>query len=274
MIRAAPRRSLANLAAILLSAALAAAACDAPQASARPSPTRTPEPTPAKTTYDLSTDVWYEGLVVHVGQAIAILDARGGTIDVTMTIENPNAESSTLDAAIGLIVAGQRIEPTRDSQVPSIPAKESRLALVSFELQAIGSVEDGVLEIGADPEHVARVPFTEAGGSAVTLQPIEITTEGRGSAGDLRVQLRGGILRWDLPDWSLELPATTQALTLTYDATYTGSFSGGFPFTSENIALRLPNGEVVETRRDGRSQSIELIGAGKTKKNLISRFEI
>ena len=56
--------------------------------------------------------------------------------------------------------------------------------------------------------------------------------------------------------------------------TYAGDFAGGFAFTGENVALRLPDGTVVSPRRDGHSQSVELIGARKTKKNLFSRFEI
>jgi hypothetical protein len=40
------------------------------------------------------------------------------------------------------------------------------------------------------------------------------------------------------------------------------------------VALRLPNGKVVDSRPDGHSQSVELIGAGKTKRGLMSRFEI
>ena len=50
------------------------------------------------------------------------------------------------------------------------------------------------------------------------------------------------MLRWDLPDWSQELDASLEALTLTYDVTYTGDFAGGFAFTGDNVALRLPDG--------------------------------
>ena len=82
------------------------------------------------------------------------------------------------------------------------------------------------------------------------------------------------MLRWDLPDWSQELDAELAALTLTYDVTYPGDFAGGFAFTGDNVALRLPDGTIVEPRRDGHSQSVELIGARKTKKDLFSRFEI
>jgi hypothetical protein len=56
--------------------------------------------------------------------------------------------------------------------------------------------------------------------------------------------------------------------------TNNGTFTGGYAFTGGNVALRLPDGTVVETRRDGHSQSIELIGAHQTKRGLSSRFEI
>lgn len=261
-------------AALAVALLLAVAACDAPAPSAAPTPTRGPDATPTLTTYELATNVWYEGLILHFGQATALLDARGGTVDVNLTLENPTPDPSSLDAAISLVVGGVRVTPTRDSQVPTTPGGESRLALLRFELQEIGSADDAVLEVGAAPEHVAKVPFTPAAGSPVVFQPIELELKGSGTAGDLRLTLRRAVIRWDLPDWSEELRAGVRVITITYDATYTGSFSGGFPFTGENVALRLPNGDVVESRRDGHSQSIELIAAKKTKKNLSSRFEI
>jgi hypothetical protein len=254
--------------------ALAVGACDAPAPTVAPTPTRAPEATPVTTTYELATDVWYEGLVLHVGQATTVLDARGGTIEVYATIENPEPEPSSLDAAITLAVGGTRVEPTRDSQVPTIPGGESRLALFTFELQEIASAADAVLEIGAAPLHVAKVPFTAAAGEPVVFRPIDVELGGSGAAGELRLALKRAVVRWDLPDWSEQLPAETRAITVTYDATYTGSFSGGFAFTGENVALRLPGGDVVEARRDGHSQSVELIGARKTKAGLFSRFEI
>jgi hypothetical protein len=250
------------------------AACDAPAQSVAPTPTRAPDATPIDFTYELGTDVWYEGLVLHVARARTILSPAGGTVDVFMTIENPGQDPSALDAGFSLVVGATRLEPTRDSQVPSIPGGESRLALVSFELQEIASAADAVLEIGAAPNHVGKVPFSDPAGQAVRFQPIDLELKGNGTAGDLKLTLRRGVVRWDLPDWSEELPATLRVLTVTYDATYSGSFSGGYPFTGENVALRLPNGDIVESREDGHSQSIELIGSRKTKKNLISRFEI
>lgn len=260
---------------ILVALAVAlAAACETPSVSVAPTPTRAPDPTPNQTAYQLGTDVWYEGLILHMDLATAVLDPRGGTVDIAFRIENPGTEASELDARMTLIVAGNRIEPTRESRIPGTPAGETTLALLTFELQAIASADDGVLEIGAEEDHKARVPFGPDGGEARTLEPLELEVEGSASASDLRITLRGGVLRWDLPDWSQELTEDLQALTLTYDVTYAGSFSGGVAFTGDNVALRLPNGDVVEHRPDGHSQSIEPIGSKKTKKGLFSRFEI
>lgn len=254
--------------------AIAAGACDAPVATVAPTPTRAPDPTPGTTRYQLGTDVWYEGLVLHMDLATATLDSRGGTVDVAFRIENPGADESDLDARMTLVVAGTRIEPTRESRIPTAEPGKTAPALLSFELQAIGSADDGVLEIGADPDHVARVPFGPAGGSAVTFEPVSLALKGSAAAGDLRIALRRGLVRWDLPDWSQEMTADLRVLTLTYDVTYDGTFAGGFAFTGDNVALRLPDGTRVEPRPDGHSQSIELVGSRKTKKSLFSRFEI
>jgi hypothetical protein len=268
------RRRRFRAGALLLVAGVFAACDSAPPASVAPTPTRAPLPTPKTTAYQLGTDVWYEGLVLHMDLATAVLDSRGGTVDIAFRIENSGAEPSDLGARMTLVVAGNRIAPTRESHVPTTPAGETALALLSFELQEIVSAEDGVLEIGSDPDHIAKVPFGPKGGKAVTLEPVQLKPTGTGTAGSLRVALRSGVIRWDLPDWSQELTEDLRALTLTYDATFTGTFAGGLAFTGDNVALRLPNGKVVDSRPDGHSQSVELIGAGKTKRGLMSRFEI
>lgn len=268
-------RSLTIAVISVVAAAVGLVACDAPAPSvAAPTPTRVPEPTIVEKTYQIDTDVWYEGLVLHMDLATARLDARGGTIDIAFRIENPTAEASELDARMLLIIAGNRVEPTSESHIPSTPAGETTLALLTFELQEIASADDAVLEIGADPYHVARVPFGPEGGEAVTYQPIDVRLTGTTAAGDLRIVLRRGLLRWDLPDWSEQLAADLRVLTLTYDATYTGGFTGGLAFTGDNVSLRLPDGTVVQARRDGHSQSVELIEPGATKRSLFSRFEI
>jgi len=262
---------------LLLVVALAAATlagCDPGEPSAAPTSTRVPEPTPVTTRYELGTTVWYEGLVLHFDRATAILDDRGGPVDVSVRVQNDGPDPVDLGAPIVLIVEGRPVEPTRESRVATVPAGGQVGAVMTYELQGVTSVDDAVVQVGLDPQHLARVPLTAAGGEPVVFQPVDFDLAGTGTAGDLRINLRQGELRWDLPDWSQELAADRQALTLTYDVTYVGEFAGGFAFTGDNVYLRLPDESIVNPRRDGHSQSVELIAATRTKDGLFSRFEI
>jgi hypothetical protein len=247
---------------------------DANGPSAQPTATRVPEPSAVTTTYDLDTTVWYEGLILHFDRATAELDQRGGPVNVALRVENPGADTAELDAGIFLNVAGMRVEATRESRVSSVPGKGITGALLTYELQGVASAKDAVLEVGSAPDHIGKVPLTAAGGEAATLQPIKLDLEGTATAIDLKITIRGGELRRDLPDWSQELSAGLLAVTIRYDVTYAGSFAGGFAFTGSNVALRLPDGTRVHARQDGHSQSVELIAARKTRTGLFSRFEI
>ena len=270
---AGPWRRLAVLTVLATLVAVLAGCEDAPP-SAAPTPTRAPEPTPITTRYEPGTTVWYEGLVLHFDVVTATLDDRGGPVILNLRLENPNEDIGELDGKIRLVVDGKPIEATRESLVPSVPAKGSAAAALTYELQGIASIDDAVIQVGTAPLHVAKVPLTPAAGAPVAFEPRALELKGSGTAGNVKITLRSGLLRWDLPDWSQELEAKLAALTITYDVTYAGDFGGGLAFTGDNVALRLPDGKVVEARKDGHSQSVELIGPRKTKKDLLSRFEI
>ena len=257
-----------------LAASLVLAGCGDTAQSVAPTATPAPEPTATVTVYQLGTTVWYEGLEITIVSITSTLDERGGPVEVVLRMDNPTDDDGTLDGAVSLVVGTLREDPTRDSTIQPVPAQGSAAATLTFELQGISSIGQAVLEIGAGPLHVARVPITPFGGGLVDFEPVALALSGSATSGTLKLTLRAGLLRWDLPDWSQELDARLQALTLTYDATYSGGFTGGFAFTGDNVALRLPDGTVVAPRRDGHSQSVELIGAKKTKKGLSSRFEI
>lgn len=268
-----PGRAVRAALAVVLSGALAACLGDAPP-SAAPTPTREPEPTPITTTYNLATSVWYEGILISVNRAVAVLDQRGGPVTVELELANSSVDETELQATIYLVIGDSRIAPTRESKIPPLPAEAEVAATMTYELQGVTSADAARVEIGDAPQHVAMVPLTAAGGEAVTLQPRTLPLAGQGTAGNLKIVLTGGVQRWDLPDWSQELAADKQAITIDYEATFIGGFSGGFAFTGENVALRLPDGTDVPPRADGHSQSVELIGSNKTKRELFSRFEI
>lgn len=255
-------------------AALVVTACE-PEATA-PGATETPvpEPTTVVTTYQLDTTVWYAGLVLTFGSATSELDPRGGTVTVEGRVENPGQDDLQLDAPIRLTAGALSFEPVRGTIYPLVAAGSSVGLTLAFQVLGRGAVADAVLRIGAPDRHQASIPFRLGSEPAVTLEPVDLALKGAASAGDLRLVLSHGLLRWDLPDWADELPAASAALTLTYDATYRGGFSGGFAFTGDNVALTLPNGTVIGPRRDGHSQSVGVIGPGKTLRRLSTRFEI
>jgi hypothetical protein len=260
--------------AALLATTVGLAACGPEELPASPTPTVEPVPTTTVTTYQLDTTVWYAGLVLTIRTVTAELDARGGSAQLAATVDNPGADDRSFDVPIAITAGGQGFEPARGTSQPIIPAGGSVDLTIEFDVISRASLDDAVVRIGPSAEHQALVPLREGPVQTVTLEPVDIDATGVGTAGDLRVTLTSGELRWDLPDWADELPNPSAALTLTYDAAFRGSFIGGFAFTGDNVALRLPNGTTIGPRQDGHSQSIALIGAGQTARNLSSRFEI
>jgi hypothetical protein len=225
------------------------------------------------TRYPLNAAIWYAGLKVTFASATATLDARGGSVEVDTQFENPGAFSTALVAPIELTAGGDAYELQRGTELPEVPAGGMTELTLTFDVLGRSSVDDAVLRIGAPDNHQALIPLRPGTAEVVTLEPVTVAATGTGVAGELTVALRGGVLRWDLPDWSAELPLASEALTLTYDVTYTGTFSGGFPFTGANIALQLPDGAIVEPRKDGRSQTNQAVGPGATILGA-TRFEI
>ncbi len=254
--------------------AIVLAGCLGDSATPSPSPTPAALQTAVVTTYPLETTVWVEGLVVTVHYATASLDVKGGPVTVSMRIANPGSEPASLSVPPRLAASGAVFTVVSGTVLPEVVAGASEEISLVFDVEGRSSIEDGVLRIGRPGDHQAKIPFTRGAVPALTLEPQPGVLSAAVTAGDLRLALRHREVRWDLPDWYQELPMTTEALTLIYDVTYVGTFTGGFAFTGANVVLRLPNGTLVGPRQDGHSQSLVVIGAGKTARSLTSRFEI
>ena len=134
--------------------------------------------------------------------------------------------------------------------------------------------DGAVLTIGLAGNQQAIVPLTATAGTAVTQEPVAVSATGEGTADTLKLELLGGEYRADQPWNHGQMKKGTFVLTVNYDASFLSDFAGGFAFTGENVALKLPDGTTVGVIQDGDSQSIELIGPESTAKDLFSRFEI
>jgi len=249
--------------------------CLAPATSTSPS-SAPPDvgPTPVVRQFELATTVWIDGFVLTFHTAIASLDVKGGPVSVLTRIENAGNDPATLDVPIRLTASGATFELSRATQLPEIPAGAVAELTLEFEIVGRATIEDGVLRIGRTGDHQVQIPFGPGPVKVISLEPQAVNIAGSATSGSLRIALHRAVVRWDLPDWHTELPNASEVLTLTYDATFTGDFSGGFAFTADNVGLRLPDGTIVAPRADGHSQSIELIAAKQTILGLQSRFEI
>jgi hypothetical protein len=254
--------------------ALVVAACspESPQATA--TSTEPPAPTPAVTLYQLNTSVWYAGLVLTFASATAIFDPSGGTLTVLLRMDNPGSDDLTFEGPMRITAGAEGFDPVHGTTFPTVTAGGTTEVLVTFDIPGRPSVDDAVIRVGRSDANQAILPFGTGLPKLTTLEPVPITLKGSANAADLRVTLKSGELRWDLPDWADELPVGRAALTLTYDATYRGTFSGGLAFTGDNVRLTLPDGSIVGPRPDGRSQSVTLLFPNKPQLGLSTRFEV
>lgn len=268
------RRPGAVLAACLVLALVTLGCTAEPVPSVAPSPTVEPVPTAATVRYELGLTAWYAGLVIHVDRAVSVLGAGGGSVAIEMRLDNPGTDSATLEAPVFLAAGGKAVEPIRETVFPDVPGGGSASLTVEFDVDGAFGVPISALRIGRAAEHEVIVPLVTGSQALVLLAPQRFELAGGGKAGPLSVRITGGEVRADLPDWGLELPRTSLALTVTYDVTYGSTFSGGYPFTSSNIELVLPDGSTITARPDGHSAPAQVLNPGRTATGLQSRFEI
>jgi hypothetical protein len=239
-----------------------------------PTPTVEPLPTPITTEYALAAVAWYAGLIVHVDGALSVIDGGGGSVAVDLRLENPGPELASLEAPLMLVSGKQAVDPVRETVLPDIPPASTVRTTVIFNVAGSFNVQGSAVRIGRAGEHEVVVPIVAGGEGLLVLQPRPLSVRGTTQAGALRVVVSAGELRADLPDWGLELPLESMALTLTYSATFRSDFAGGFPFTSSNIGLKLPDGRTIAASDDGHSAPAQVLAPGVKVDGLQSRFVV
>jgi hypothetical protein len=234
-----------------------------------------PEPSATTSTVQVDQSIWFAGFKVTFGAATAeITEGRGGTVAIAATFENTGSDAGMFDGTLNLSSAGENATEGVGMDVPNVPGGQAGKGTLAFDVEDSFSFDDALLTIGRAENQQAIVPLTPMAGTAVTQEPVTVSATGEGTAGDLKLELSGGEIRADQP-WSHgQMKKGSFVLTLDYDATFESDFPGGFAFSGENVALRLPDGTTVGVIQDGRSQSIELIGPNSTVQDAYSRFEI
>lgn len=255
------------------------AASAAPAASEAPASVAVesvaPEPSAATTTVQVDQTISFAGFDVTFGAATAELtEGQGGSVAIEAMFENTGSDAARFDGTLNLASGGENATEGFDMDIPSVPGGQTGKGTLAFNVEDSFSFDDAVLTVGRAENQQAIVPLTPTAGTAVSQAPVAVTASGDGAAGDLTLRLLGGEYRADQP-WSHgQMEKGTFVLTMNYDASFESDFAGGFAFSGENVALRLPDGTTVGPIQDGKSQSIELIGPNATVKDAYSRFEI
>jgi hypothetical protein len=230
---------------------------------------------PVVTTVEVGQEAWFAGFHVTFGTATSEITAgRGGSVEIPAKFENTGDESARLDATLTLISGDETATDAFGMDIPSVPGGQTGKGTLAFDVEDTFTFEDAVLTLGQPANQQAVVPLSASAGKAVSLEPKAVTFSGSGQAGDLKLDVTGGELRADTPWKHGQQEKGTLVLSVDYSATFDSGFAGGFAFTAENVALKLPDGTTVGVIQDGESQSIELIGPNATMKHLFSRFEI
>jgi hypothetical protein len=251
------------------------AATSSAQTVAVGDPSPFPSDGPVVTTVSVDQEAWFAGFHVTFGEATSeIRPKRGGTVRIAAKFENTGDDSARLDATLTLVSADETATEGFDMDIPSVPGGQTGKGTLAFDVEDTFSFDDAVLTLGLPTNQQAVVPLSPKAGAAVTRKPSDLSLSGSGKAGALKLELNAGEVRADSPWKHGQQEKGSLILTVRYDASFESDFAGGFAFTAENVALKLPDGTTVAVIGDGQSQSNELIGPKSTMKDLFSRFEI
>jgi hypothetical protein len=233
------------------------------------------------------TVVHYDGWVFELGEVrlgpgdpdqggepgqllvVEVLIDNPGRDDEAPPREDFTLQADGVDVPFTVPLTGEGSEP-----LPVVPSgSRGSGQLVFAGLSADVSLDSTELVFGPSDVHQARVPL--GGGDAVTLDPIEVTSPGTGTAGEVTLTITGGRLDYGDTITHYPVPADKAILTLDLDATASAAL-GGYDrnLQGAHLRLQLPDGTSLATRQDGLSDPNEIIRASSTLQGMRARFEV
>jgi hypothetical protein len=213
---------------------------------------------------------FFAGFKVTVDEASVDPTAGSGELSLAVKMAN-QGDNPQAFADITLVVTsnGNSYPAAEQQDLPEVPGKSTGKGDLVFPVDKEFNLDDAVLTVGNPANNQAVVPLGKAG-KLVDLAPRSVTVAGRAVADVIQVDVDGGEIRADIPGKHKQVEKGHLALTLDFSATFNSDFSGGYAFTHDNLALRLPDGTTIGPD-DG---PIELIQPRTTLRDVQVRFII
>jgi hypothetical protein len=212
--------------------------------------------------------VWFAGFQVTIKNAAISTapDTAVTTVNLAVTLTNEGPTPVRFDGLIDLGSGGSHYK-FDNSTLPNVAGGASHDDNLSFDVDTGFKLDGATLTIGQPGHHQAVIPLGGAG-NLIDLAPITLGLSGSVMAGNLKVSVKGGEVRTDVPADHVELDQNTAALALTLDIHYGGDNS--YPFGHNNLALVAPNGSQIAVS----AGPIEVLTPNATRTNETVRFLI
>lgn len=219
-------------------------------ATAETTATATETAAPEPVTVEIGRSFWHAGWKVDIVDATYTPAGSGlfaeATVTVRVVFDNLGANTARFNSTIALTAGGQAYpDDAAQNDWPNVPGRLSANGEIVIIVDEPFAFDDAVLIVGHPDNNQATVPLGSAG-EFVSLEPVVLEVSGEAIAAErLRMAIKGGEVRADLPKEHDEVEAGRLALTLDVIATFESDFAGGYGLTPANFALRLPDGTAV-----------------------------
>jgi hypothetical protein len=195
-------------------------------------------------TAQIDKTFWYGGFKVTLGKATY---GPLKQVSIAAKFDNESTESETFEAELVVQTPANNFIADSGNQddVPKVPGKSSGTGTLVIPINRTPfSFAGSNLIVGTAARAQAKVPI-EGGGTLVDLAPKPAAIAGSVTAMTLTLAVKSADLRYDVLKTHEQLKVGKLSLNLTFSISFTNDMQDEYPFSGNNLTLRLPDGTVV-----------------------------
>jgi hypothetical protein len=220
-------------------------------------------------TAQIDKTFWYAGFKVTLGKAMY---GPGKQVTIVATFDNESTQSEIFEAELVVQTPANNFiaDSGMQDDVPKVPGKSSGMGTLVIPVNRQPfSFAGATLIVGDASGAQAKVPL-DGNGTLVDLAPKPVAVTGSVTAMTLTLTLKGGDLRYDVLSSHEQLKVGKLSLTLIFNISFTSDIQDEYPFSGNNLTLKLPDGTTTGSQ-DG---PVELLKTRTTLQDQSVRFTV